>query len=357
MKRALDFRSSQLGYPLLVLKLQRYVLIMRLEKNEKFTLNPGWRILFSEMNLPVGETLRRAGLSPRLFEKLPVTLDAASFFRFWKAMEKAGNDLEIPILMAKSLDVEVFSPPLYSAVCSHNLRQAAERIRRYKALMGPITLDIEDTPKQLKIIWRWPLHLEPPLGFLLADMLFWVYLARKCTRFNIAPREVTVPILPSSLTDYLDYLGAPLTRADEVSLTFSGTDAELDFLSSNDAIWSAFEPKLRDQLAELQSGTSVTDQVRIALMRAIPAGTATASHVAETLSITTRTLQRRLQTEGASFKSVLNATRADLARHYLTTSTLPLYEISFLLGYKEPSSFNRAFREWEGMTPEEFRNC
>ena len=35
--------------------------------------------------------------------------------------------------------------------------------------------------------------------------------------------------------------------------------------------------------------------------------------------------------------------------------TLPLSEVTFLLGFSAPSSFHRAFKRWEGCTPLEHR--
>ncbi|MCK8462946.1 AraC family transcriptional regulator [Aliiroseovarius sp. S1339] len=95
---------------------------MHFERPESFVVNPGWRILFAEMGLPVADTLRDAGFSPTLFNTLPATLDAESYFRFWEAMERHSGPRDVPRALASALEVEVFSPPLYAAVCSHNLR-------------------------------------------------------------------------------------------------------------------------------------------------------------------------------------------------------------------------------------------
>ena len=248
-----------------------------------------------------------------------------------------------------------FHPPLYAAVCSHNLRQAAQRVAKFKALTGPIIIKVNDSASRLRLTWAWPPHLQPPYPLLMSEVLFWVFLARKCTRMAVDALEISTPVLPQATAAYLDYIGGPIKRADDVSITFAGRDANLDFASGNDAVWCAFEPALKVQLREQQASASISERVRVALHRAIPADQATADHVADTLSMTTRTLQRRLQREGTSFKTLVKSTRADLAKTYLRTTHLPLSEISFLLGYSEPSSFNRAFRDWTKTTPEKYR--
>lgn len=77
--------------------------------------------------------------------------------------------------------------------------------------------------------------------------------------------------------------------------------------------------------------------------------------VARRLGMSRRSLQRHLEREGQSYKSLLQATRQALARHYLVKTDLPTAEISFLLGFDEPNSFFRAFRGWTGQTPDSMR--
>ena len=61
--------------------------------------------------------------------------------------------------------------------------------------------------------------------------------------------------------------------------------------------------------------------------------------VARHLGISTRTLQRRLGEEGATFQQLLADLRGQLAHHYLTQSTYSLAEIAFLLGYDNQTPF------------------
>jgi len=52
---------------------------------------------------------------------------------------------------------------------------------------------------------------------------------------------------------------------------------------------------------------------------------------------------------------VLEVPSIATARHYLQNTGLPVSEISFLLGFGEPSSFYRAFRDWTGQSPDHLR--
>jgi AraC-like DNA-binding protein len=77
--------------------------------------------------------------------------------------------------------------------------------------------------------------------------------------------------------------------------------------------------------------------------------------ISETLHMSSRTLQRRLQESGSSFQRVLDEARHQMARYYLSNSVLELNEAAYLLGFEDPNSFGRAFRTWEGVPPSDWR--
>ena len=68
-----------------------------------------------------------------------------------------------------------------------------------------------------------------------------------------------------------------------------------------------------------------------------------------------RTLSRKLQNEGVTFAELQEELKGALAMRYLKERDLPITKISWLLGYREISSFTHAFKRWAGMTPRDFR--
>jgi AraC-like DNA-binding protein len=71
--------------------------------------------------------------------------------------------------------------------------------------------------------------------------------------------------------------------------------------------------------------------------------------------MSSRTLQRKLSTEGKTFKQILKSVRKKLAMEYLKDERLSFSEISYLLGFSEQSSFTRAFKNWTGVSPTQAR--
>jgi AraC-like DNA-binding protein len=94
----------------------------------------------------------------------------------------------------------------------------------------------------------------------------------------------------------------------------------------------------------------LTDQVRRVLRPLLTDDLAQLDTVAKRLGMTGRSLQRRLKDEGTSFQETRDAVRQELADAYLGQG-MSFAEISFLLGFAEPSAFFRAFKRWTGVTP------
>jgi AraC-like DNA-binding protein len=59
---------------------------------------------------------------------------------------------------------------------------------------------------------------------------------------------------------------------------------------------------------------------------------------------------------GTSLQRIINQYRKSLSRQLLSQTDETIAEIVYLTGFSEPSTFYRAFKRWEGMTPIEFRH-
>ncbi|MGW6754094.1 AraC family transcriptional regulator [Streptomyces sp. NPDC055006] len=73
---------------------------------------------------------------------------------------------------------------------------------------------------------------------------------------------------------------------------------------------------------------------------------------ANALAMTSRTLRRRLDSEGTSYRELVDEARFTVARDALRHGGVTTEELARHLGYAEPSSFVRAFRRWAGTTPQ-----
>lgn len=321
-----------------------------------YALDTTWRSLLKDLGVRPANVLRRAGLADDLLQQPSVRVSPEEYYRFWDSIEAETGDPLFPIRLCRAIRSESFSPPLFAALCSPNLVAAAERIARYKTLVGPMRLDVEQTRTAvtLELSWLDAPH-TPPVSLVVTELLFFVSLARMGTREPVRPTEAVTTVLPSPAAPYEEFLGARLKRGRAQRLVFTAADATRPFLTSNEPLWATFEPELRQRLADLEANASTTKRVRAALLEGLPSGLVAIEDVAQKLALSKRTLQRRIEAEGTSYQQLLRDTRESLARHYLERTALPAAEISFLLGFDEPNSFYRAFRAWTGNTPDRAR--
>jgi len=73
--------------------------------------------------------------------------------------------------------------------------------------------------------------------------------------------------------------------------------------------------------------------------------------VATRLHMSVRTLQRRLEEEGASFVALADGVRREVAEALIADAKVPLGEVAFRAGFSDFGTFSRAFRRWTGKSP------
>ena len=109
-----------------------------------------------------------------------------------------------------------------------------------------------------------------------------------------------------------------------------------------------------DYLAGL-SGNNVVCQVRSEVVSLMATGVPNIDLVAEKLNFSQRSLQRKLNDSGTSYKDLVENIRQSMAEKYLNQNLLSLGEISYLLGFSNVANFSRAFKRWKGVTPGVYR--
>ena len=84
-------------------------------------------------------------------------------------------------------------------------------------------------------------------------------------------------------------------------------------------------------------------------------GKSSGNDVAQMLAMHRRTLNRRLEAQGATFQGVLDRVRFDVARQLLADTQVAIDDVAAALGYAGVSPFMRSFRRWSGTTPGRWR--
>ena len=80
-----------------------------------------------------------------------------------------------------------------------------------------------------------------------------------------------------------------------------------------------------------------------------------AEGLAELLHMSSRTLHRQLKEEGASLQQLKDEVRCERAKDLLYRSAKPVKQVAAAAGFRNEKSFLRAFRQWTGQSPAQFR--
>lgn len=100
---------------------------------------------------------------------------------------------------------------------------------------------------------------------------------------------------------------------------------------------------------------NLQDQVRDIIGQLLPSGECSIDHVAATLGLHPRVLQKRLRQEDASYSGLLREIRMTLAEQHLLQGTMTITDLALHLGYAEVSVFSRHFKSWTGCSPRQWR--
>jgi AraC-like DNA-binding protein len=205
--------------------------------------------------------------------------------------------------------------------------------------------------------FRWLLaqETEPPV---LVDVCFARVLdiARRGTGEHVTPRRVELRGSPGQREMYEAHFGCPAKfDARQNTLVFARADVDRPFLTHNPDLFATIAPQLEAELKQALASRAIGERVKGILKPLLAGRRPGIEDVARELGTSPRTLQRRIAQDGATFQQLLQQARRELARHYLLHSALELNETAYLLGYEDAHSFFRAFHEWEGSPPGEWR--
>ena len=312
---------------------------------ETFYIQQGYFFLLREIGVDVPAVLKRSGLPDSLLTRDHFTLSQEHYCTLWKALEDENR--QSPSWVIELLDrftAEILAPPLYASLSSPNLKIAVQRIAEYKALIAPMIFTYECTDEGFTLRIDWSDSTDTPASLVLFELLFLKRIAEIGTRATIHPVSVTAVKAEEISTYYKEVLETPVIAGPINSITFTHADAQRPFVSRNELLWNVFEPELKAALSKVDGTVTMRERVKGALRQLLPSGQITVEDVSMNLNISVRTLQRKLQEEGTSFRTILHDSRISLARMYAKESGYTRKEIAYLLGYTDTKSLDRLLR-------------
>ncbi|GAA1847164.1 AraC family transcriptional regulator [Asanoa iriomotensis] len=313
----------------------------------------GLAAALAEQGVAVADVLALAGLPARLLDVPGARLTVPDYFALWQAVRDASGDPAIGIRLARSLRADHTEPLFLAVFSAATVGAALATVAAYKRILTPESLVLSTSDGLVTLTWQWPEQRPPPV-LVDAELAFLVEASRRATRVpDLAPRRIELTAAAVGPTHH-DYFRCPIRVGRPVTtIVFGATDAARPFLSHNPDLLRALLPYL-----EKRTPTRTDDalaHVRRAIADRLRGQRPTVDAVGRDLAMSGRALQRLLQDHGTTFRRVLDEVRNQHARSYLADTGFSDGEVAFLLGFADPTSFYRAFRVWNGVSPSEYR--
>ena len=324
---------------------------------DRFRITRGWALRFAQESIPVAELLRRAGLPANLFEQQKIYVTTDQIFALWRTVAEMSPDPGFGLKLGTELRFERSHPVAIAGVCSRSFGDALQRLGRYKQLTCPEEIRVQRREQEtsVEIFFLEAKETEPDI---MVDVgLSWIVnVARRGSDGEVSPLRLELK-RPAEHRDLLEnHFGCEVRfKADRNALVFRSGDLDRPFVTRNDELVTMIAAQLDSELNSGHTRRDAGERVKQTLRRSLAGKRPTVQDVAQELGMSVRTLQRRLFQSKVTFQELLEDVRSELAHHYLQQAAIEFNEVAFLLGYEDANSFFRAFQEWEGLSPTEWR--
>lgn len=319
----------------------------------------GFSTLVSELGGNPGRLLSSCGLSQSVLEEadniIPFNLCA-------RLLHLAAKETACPhfgLLLGQRQNVALLGPIGFLMQHSPDVRTAIQSLIRYMHLhvqgaCAQLTTDRGLTQFTYNIQIR---------GLLGAEQIYNVCIANEFNFLRLLCGKDWLPVAvhfcyraPTDETPFHQLFRVPVRFNQPSScMVFQAHYLDRPILSADPNLRKV----LQDYIAQIESKHSgdLRSQLHGVLRMLLPTGKCTVDRVAELFSMHRRTLHRHLLAYNITFEEILDKVRRETAGQMLEESDMPLAQLANMLGYRDTSAFNRAFRRWYDMAPSEWRNA
>ena len=252
-----------------------------------------------------------------------------------------------------------------SAMSATTLKQAIQNLGRFCSLVhDDMNLLLTETEQEAKISLRLsPMESDTPAAqkpaiFVMMVLLFLVrwmsWAVNRQVMLNLVTMQASEPVFAEDVDTIF-----PCQHAfahEENSLVFNREYLNLA-LEHNAEHVSSFVKTLPDFVTTRFVDSNLTGQIKRMLKKRDNIESLPLKVIAEELNKSPQTIRRHLKQEGITFAEIKENVRRDIALYHLKQQDTPIKNIAYLVGFSEPSAFIRAFKNWTGSTPGEYREA
>lgn len=317
----------------------------------------------TELGLPVEDLLARHGLTLAPLPDDPAFMAGPVFERILALGLRQLQDPLPGLVVAQRRIGTVFGLAGFLVQVSSTVGVLLETLMQVEPLAGDTGLTrLERDPGLLRLTWDCrftdPYVREHAAIFTLAGY-GWALLSAGKPGVRVLEAvhfRHAAPADPLQLRRYLTHFGCPVYFGQARNeLLLAPSALELPLPSADPALYQVLEQHARKLMLERRNTPPFADLARSQLHQLLQAGEPSRERLAEALGMTGRTLHRKLQEAGTSYRELLDALRLDRARELLRDGGVSVQEVAQRAGFDESGSFARWFRQATGQTPSDFR--
>ena len=162
---------------------------------------------------------------------------------------------------------------------------------------------------------------------------------------------------PADRQKYTRFFGVDVEFNREFSfLSFPASDLDREISGHDRFIFSQLSKQIQALEAEYERQEDFCSKIKVLIEKRMHRTDCTQTAIAEVLSMHPKTLQRKLNYLGVTFRELKVEVRLDMAERYLKDSEIALTTIADILGFSELSSFSHAFKTRHHISPAEWRD-
>lgn len=280
--------------------------------------------------------------------------------KLWALSVEATDDPCFGLTAARQFQPAILQGLGFAWLASDTLRDALGRLARFSRMINQVVdIQVEDTGRSTDLVIlgpeKWPnyVHAATDLG-----MAAFLQMCRSTAGEDLNPVRVAMqrPKPPFPCIEKFDQNFRAPIHFEEIDnrLCFDEKVVDMPLATANPELARINDQIVVDYLARFDRA-SIAMQVRSWIIQHLPDGAPNQETIANALHVSLRSLQRKLKEEDVTFKGLMEETRRELALQYIRESYRSIGEITYMLGFSEPSNFTRAFKRWTGMSPAEYR--
>ncbi len=296
------------------------------------------------------------GIDTRVIECADVEIPGEQYLALWEAAGQVNPSIGLEL--GSQTEADDFGALGHAIHCAPTIEKALRTVHQFIVVFAQGSImnygyDGRLVYVEYRVIEPFAVHRRQDAEFTIASIQCQLGLIS-----NNAIRPVRVDFehdKPADLSTHKQVFQCPIYFNQPANRLYIPIDALQTPLShSNERLYKALEPYLERERQNRSISDELIPQITRMIATGISGGVPSIDEVCEQLSMSKRTLQRRLKDHGVMFSSLIEDVRRELALAYLKESDYSITEISLLIGYTESASFTRAFRRWTGQSPQQY---